>query len=353
VAATRCSECDEGPDEDAGLGRRRGAARAAAEQLNAPLPDVPAGDVDPAAWPPLLRNHLPDMVAACAAVAGDEDDGEGLAAVVDSLRETTAAAFATPRHRPWRRGWSQLDALLDALDGATRCWVEALRSAMPEEVKRLCRSAQEAIDEAAELLEQWTAANDLEEALEARLGDGELATLEVLVDHVVASRSVTDVDAEGAELFERVVGSRDRSDGLGIGLLITEAQVHTVMDGQRFWNNAREAFGLLKPGMSQITSSDAWLVDMLELAGELHEAAMQIQLNVARLDRPDVLARTVVRTGHVLTERSVSPSTCLPLCWLRTEAVPTTICEPETLVTLCSSPATEAGAGSPTASTRP
>ncbi len=139
--------------------------------------------------------------------------------------------------------------------------------------------------------------------MEARLGDGELGTLEVLVGHIVASRSVTNADAEGAELFERVVGSRECPTGLGIALLVTEAQVHTVMDEQRFWNNAREAYGLLAPGMSKVTSSEAWLSDMLGLAEELHEAAMQIQLNVPRLDRPDVLARTFVRTGHVLTER--------------------------------------------------
>lgn len=277
VAMNGCGDCGkEGPHVDEDVDRRRAIAARVRPDLDAASS---AGPLDLlTVWDPLSGwiEQLYDGFE----LIGQKDPG-GEAAVAQSLSllsSLRASAAVSPRRRPLVNLYRQLDAILEGLDGLARANLDALEAPSPDHAQAHEARAQTLLDGVADRAAECS-------RLVERLGlEVEGSFFRAMAKDTEAAFTfagadgLVDLEARGAQIYERITGGLACPVGLGFSLMLTESKVRDVFDAERFHRDVRRAFEafIKRPLQLEALIQDAdWQAAVRRAGRELFSAAVE------------------------------------------------------------------------------
>lgn len=319
VAMKGCGDCGmDGPQVDEDVHRRRAIAARVRPELDA------ASSADRldllTVWDPLSVwiEQLYDGLE----LIGQKDPG-GEEAAAKSLRllsSLRASADVSPRRRPLVNLHRELDAILEGLDGLARANLDALEAPSPDQAQAHEARAQTLLDgvadraaECSRLVERLglkvegsffqAMAKDTEDAFTFAGADG-----------------LVDLEARGAQIYERITGGLACPVGLGFSLMLTESKVGDLFDAERFRQDVRRAFEafIRRPLQLDALMQDAgWQAAVRRAGRELFSAAVEaFDQASGSIDHKWFETRAMLRLSLLLTE-GVAPIYLATLLALR------------------------------------
>lgn len=314
AAGVECPTCGLPPELDPHVERRK-ATLASPIGL---LAEAPNQSAEPLQFDPDLlgafSEWLDSLLRHCALAAEGEDVGRDLEAIIRRLLQLDSSLAATPRYRPYLWHWTLIADLVAQLRSTAEAYFSALTTPSPERARRFAERAQSGIDHAAALVHESSRRLDRWNKIEAAPDDDPMSVLIAIADAEAHAREHHDdplaADETARDLHERVTGSRDCPPWLALGLKLTDIQVDPLLDRERFWECAALTYqrvatsaGKGRGDLARVASSANWAIDLQEVHKEMFEIGCEVRALAPQFDRPNVLARSLVRVGHQIAER--------------------------------------------------
>jgi hypothetical protein len=278
AAMAGCQDCRKnGPEVDELVEQRR----AIVERVR------PLLDASHAAEPLVLTevwggfSRWMDQLYDALTIIGEQgaDGEEKLSHALTDMTRMRSAAAVTPRRRPFVAVWLLVDRLLEHLDGVARANLAALEAPTPDAAEGHHATAQHHTDAAGDsaqecgrLLERlgMPAPGSFFDAFTRGTEDAFRAA---------DAQGLTDFDAKGAALYQRITGGGEYPRGLGVSLMLIEANIREAFDADRFEREVRAAFLAFTERtqpLDGLIADPEWRKNVQRASRELFSASVEI-----------------------------------------------------------------------------
>lgn len=310
-----CPQCGCAPEEvDEDVERRRQIVAALSQEAGA----VPAGTVDPQALADLwsvLTGWLQAYLDAYQRTAeGTVEEAAGrLRDVLAELALMRARIDAAEKRRPYLASWRAAERILDLYDRLVASYTAALVAPTPADAQREGDAAQLCLDEAAATIGRYNAVAEEHATLEAvGLGDdyGDLVVGARGAFNLAGATSLVELEESGAQLYERIAGTRECPVGLGVQLQMLNLIVEAVFDDGRFWRVAatmHDAVLARREPLALLVQDEQWRHEFGAVVRESRDAGQEASAVQALTSTRRRDIRSGIRLGAVITERLAPP----------------------------------------------